>query len=158
VPTLVFDDSTVLTQSMAILDWLDEAYPTPPLLPKGAIDRAKIRAAALTIATDIHPVNNLRVVAKLKSMGHNQYEAVAWMNDWMTRGFEAFEQLIRPDTPFCFGDTPNLADICLVPQLYNAHRWGCNLTPFKQLLEIEQRCLELEAFDLARPEKQPDAT
>lgn len=158
VPTLVFDDSTVLTQSMAILDWLDEAYPIPPLLPKGAIDRAKIRAAALTIATDIHPVNNLRVIAKLKSMGHSQDEAVAWMNDWMTRGFEAFEQLIRPDTPFCFGDTPNLADICLVPQLYNAHRWGCDLTSFKRLTEIEQRCLELEAFDLARPENQADAS
>jgi maleylacetoacetate isomerase len=158
VPTLVFDDSTVLTQSMAILDWLDEAYPTPPLLPKGAIDRAKIRAAALTIATDIHPVNNLRVIAKLKSMGHSQNEAVAWMNDWMTRGLEAFEQLIQPDTPFCFGDTPNLADICLVPQLYNAHRWGCDLTPFRRLTEIEQRCLALPAFEAARPENQIDAS
>ena len=158
VPTLVLDDGTVLTQSMAILDWLDESHPDPALLPEGALDRARVRATAMVIASDIHPVNNLRVVGKLKSLGHSQADAVAWMNDWMTRGFEAFAKLIDPDTPFCFGDTPGLADICLVPQLYNAHRWGTDLSPFRRLTEIENRCLALPAFDAARPENQPDAT
>ncbi|OWU75112.1 maleylacetoacetate isomerase [Marinibacterium profundimaris] len=157
VPALVLDDGQVLTQSMAILEWLDETYPSPPLLPSDPLDRARVRAAALGIATDVHPVNNLRVVGRLRSMGHGQGEAVAWMNDWMTRGFTAFSQLIRPDTPFCFGDRPGLADLCLIPQLYNAHRWGCDLAPFGRLTGIETRCLALEAFATARPEAQPDA-
>ncbi len=157
VPALVLDDGTVLTQSMAILDWLEETRPTPALLPQDPVERARVRAASLVIATDIHPVNNLRVVAKLKAMGHSQDEAVAWMNDWMAKGFTAFGRMIGEDTPFCFGDTPGLADICLVPQLYNAHRWGLDLAPFKRLTEIESRCLALPAFDAARPENQPDA-
>ncbi|HMQ12585.1 maleylacetoacetate isomerase [uncultured Paracoccus sp.] len=158
VPTLVLDDCTVLTQSMAILDWLEETHPDPALLPADPVARARDRAVALGIATDIHPVNNMRVVAKLKSMGHGQDEAVAWMNDWMARGFTAISQMIGSDTPFCFGDKPGLADVCLVPQLYNAHRWGCDLVPFARLTEIEARCLALPAFDAARPENQPDAT
>ncbi|WP_375175569.1 maleylacetoacetate isomerase [Pseudooceanicola sp.] len=158
VPALELDDGRVLTQSMAILDWLEEVYPDPPLLPADPVDRARVRAAALGIATDIHPVNNLRVVGKLKSLGHDQDTATAWMNDWMTRGFTAFQSLIRPETPFCFGDTPGLADLCLIPQLYNAHRWGCDLAPFTRLTEIEARCLALPAFAEARPEAQPDAT
>ena len=158
VPTLVLDDGTVLTQSMAILDWLEETCPEPALLPEAPLARARVRAAALTIATDIHPVNNLRVVGKLKAMGHGQDEATAWMNDWMTRGFAALVRLIDADTPFCFGDAPGLADLCLVPQLYNAHRWGCDLSPFGRLTGIEARCLALPAFEAARPENQPDAT
>ncbi len=158
VPTLVPDDGAVLTQSLAILEWLDETHPAPALLPGDPVLRARVRAAALTIACDIHPVNNLRVVGKLKAMGHSQDEAVAWMNDWMMRGFAAFEALIAPATPFCFGDRPGLADLCLVPQLYNAHRWGCDLAPFARLTGIEARCLSLPAFDASRPENQPDAT
>lgn len=157
VPTLVLEDGTVLTQSMAILDWLEETYPAPALLPGDAIRRARVRAAALTIAADVHPVNNLRVVARLKAMGHGQDEAVDWMNQWMGQGLAAFAQLIDADTPFCFGDTPGLADLCLVAQLYNAHRWGCELSAFTRLTGIEARCLELAAFDAARPENQPDA-
>jgi maleylacetoacetate isomerase len=157
VPALALADGTVLTQSMAILDWLDETLPEPPLLPADPVARARIRAAALTIATDIHPVNNLRVVTQLKRMGHSQDQTVAWMNDWMTRGFTAFDALIARDTAFCFGDAPGLADLCLVPQLYNAHRWGCDLARFARLTEIETRCLALPAFDAARPENQPDA-
>ncbi|WP_146591875.1 maleylacetoacetate isomerase [Puniceibacterium confluentis] len=157
VPTVVLEDDTVLTQSMAILDWLEETHPNPALLPTDTTLRAKVRAAALIIAADVHPVNNLRVVAKLKSMGHSQQEAVDWMNDWMQRGLTAFDQLIDPGTPFCFGDAPGLAEICLVPQLYNAHRWGCDLAPFSRLTEIETRCLATPAFDAARPENQPDA-
>ena len=158
VPTLVTDDGTVLTQSMAILDWLEETYPEPALLPSGPVARAQVRAAALGIATDIHPLNNLRVVGKLKAMGHGQDEATAWMNEWMTRGLTAFARLIEADTDFCFGDAPSLADLCLVPQLYNAHRWGCDLSTLARLTEIEVRCLELPAFAAARPEAQPDAT
>ena len=157
VPTLVLGDGTVLTQSMAILDWLEETQPDPALLPSHAVSRAKVRAAAMTIACDIHPVNNLRVVARLKAMGHSQEETVVWMNDWMLRGLTAFEKLISPDTDYCFGDTPGLADLCLVPQLYNAHRWGCDLSALSRLTEIEARCLDHAAFDAARPENQPDA-
>lgn len=158
VPALVTGDGTVLTQSMAILDWLEETHPAPALLPDDPVQRAQVRAAALTIACDIHPVNNLRVIRALKSMGHSQDETVSWMNDWMTRGFATFDALIAPDTPFCFGDRPGLADLCLVPQLYNAHRWGCDLSAFPRLTGIEARCLALPAFDAARPEAQPDAT
>ena len=157
VPALELEDGTILTQSMAILEWLEEAYPTPALLPDDPVARAQIRAAALGIATDIHPVNNLRVIARLKEMGRDQDDVVGWMNDWMQRGFTAFAALIRPDTPFCFGTAPGLADLCLVPQLYNAHRWGCDLTGFDRLIEIERRCLALPAFDAACPENQPDA-
>lgn len=157
VPSLVLDDGTVLTQSMAILDWLEEAHPAPAILPADPVARARVRAAALGIATDVHPVNNLRVGAKLKGMGHSQDDVTAWMNDWMERGFRAFQGLIEPDGPFCFGDAPGLADICLVPQLYNAHRWGCDLAPFGRLTDIEARCLALPAFAAALPENQPDA-
>jgi maleylacetoacetate isomerase len=142
---------------MAILDYLETAYPDPAFLPADPVAAAQVRAAAMVVACDIHPVNNLKVVQKLKGLGHSQDEAVQWMNDWMTAGFAAFEALVHDDTPFCFGDAPGLADLCLVPQLYNAHRWGCDLTPFKRLTEIETRCLALPAFDAARPETQPDA-
>jgi maleylacetoacetate isomerase len=157
VPSLMLADSTVLTQSMAILDYLDHLAPDPPLVPKDPVGAAKVRAAAFLVACDIHPVNNLKVGRKLKTMGHSQDEVVDWMNDWMVQGFAAIQALIRDDTPFCFGETPGLADICLVPQLYNAHRWGTDLSPFQRLTEIERRCLDLAAFDQARPENQPDA-
>ncbi|MBV7410871.1 maleylacetoacetate isomerase [Maritimibacter sp. DP1N21-5] len=157
VPALELEDGRVLTQSMAILDWLEEVQPEPALLPRDPVDRAHVRAAAFGIATDIHPVNNLRVIGRLKAMGHGPDETTAWMNHWMSEGFTAFQSLIRPDTPFCFGETPGLADLCLVPQLYNAHRWGTDLDPFARLTEIEARCLALPAFQAARPEAQPDA-
>ncbi|MAM59914.1 maleylacetoacetate isomerase [Maritimibacter sp. UBA3975] len=158
VPTLVTDEGVTLTQSMAILEWLEETHPEPALLPADPAERAHVRAAALGIATDIHPVNNLRVVGQLKTMGHSPDDTVDWMNHWMSEGFAAFQSLIRPDTPFAFGDAPGLADICLVPQLYNARRWGTDLTPFTRLTEIEAACLAHPAFDAARPEAQPDAT
>ncbi len=110
----------------------------------------------MIIASDIHPINNLKVAKKLKKMGHTQDDVVAWMADWMERGFEAYQALL-PDADFSFGDQPSLADICLIPQLYNAHRWGVNLQPFARLTDIEARCLELSAFKNARPEAQPDA-
>lgn len=158
VPTLVTEDGAVLTQSMAIIEWIDYIAPKPPLLPTDPLTRAYVKAAALSIATDIHPVNNLRVVERLKTMGHTHDETLTWMNSWMTQGFAVFQSLITPDSRFCFGDTPGFADLCLVPQLYNAHRWGCDLSNFNHLTDIETRCLFLPAFDAARPENQPDAT
>lgn len=158
VPTLVLDDGTTLTQSMAILEWLEAVHPTPPLLPSDPIKAAQVRAAALVMATDVHPVNNLKVVNKLKELGHDQDTVVAWMQDWIARGMTAYQFLISDNTPFSFGETPTLADICLVAQLYNAHRWNCDMTPFARLSEIEANCLKLHAFDAARPENQPDAS
>ena len=157
VPALVLDDGTVLTQSLTILDYLDRVYPKPALLPDDPIERAKVQAAAHAIALDVHPVNNLRVGGQLKALGHSQDEVVTWMNHWMTEGFIAFQSMIKTDTKYAFSDVPGLADICLVAQLYNAHRWGTDMKPFARLLEIEQACLALPAFDAARPENQPDA-
>ncbi len=157
VPALVLDDGTVLVQSMAILEWLEECYPDPPLLPRAPVARARVRAAALSIATDIHPVNNTRVIARLTQMGHGQSETADWMREWMARGLSAFAAMIAPDTPYSFGRSPDLADLCLVAQLYNAHRWGLDLTPFGRLTAIEARCMALPAFESARPENQPDS-
>lgn len=157
VPTLELDDGTLLTQSMAILDWLDEAYPLPPLLPADPIGRAHVRAAALVIAAEVHPVNNLRVVNRLKAMGHGPDETADWMRHWMARGLDACSSLIAPDTTYCFGNQPGLADLCLIPQLYNARRWALDLNPYSRLTAIETACLALPAFDAARPEVQPDA-
>ena len=157
VPTLVLDDGTTLTQSMAILEWLETVHPEPALLPRDPQKAANVRAAALIMATDVHPVNNLKVVQTLKGMGHSQDDVLAWMHDWMERGMSAYQQLLPDGTEFSFGDTPTLADICLVAQLYNAHRWGVDLSPFARLVDIETRCLALPAFDAARPENQPDA-
>ncbi len=157
VPTLILDDGTVLTQSMAILDYLDHIAPEPALLPRdNPALRARILAAAMVFATDVHPVNNLKVVHRVKELS-NADEGVAWMRHWMGDGFRAFDALIEPDTPFSFGDTPTLADICLVAQLYNAHRWDVDMTATPRLLDIEARCLDLPAFDAARPENQMDA-
>ena len=158
VPTLVTDDGTVLTQSMAILDYLDHLVPEPALLPQGDLTRrAHVLAAAMVFAADVHPVNNLKVVKKVKSLSDDA-SGLAWMQDWMRQGFAAYDALIARDTPFSFGETPDLADICLVAQLYNAHRWSVDLTAYPRLLEIETRCLALPAFRGARPENQSDAT
>ncbi|MEM7521852.1 MAG: maleylacetoacetate isomerase [Pseudomonadota bacterium] len=158
VPTLVLPDGRALTQSMAILEWLEAAFPSPPLLTGDVFEQAQQRAAALVIATDVHPVNNLKVVSKIRGMGHSQEDGIAWMQHWIAEGFAAFGALIRTDTPFCFGTAPGWADLCLVSQLYNAHRWHVDLAPFARLTDIEARCLSLPAFDAARPENQPDAS
>lgn len=158
VPTLVTDGGAVLTQSMAILDYLEQIAPTPALLPtQDPILRAKVLAASMVIATDIHPVNNLKVVKRVKALSDNDQAGVEWMRHWMREGFDAFAQLIAPDTPFCFGETPDLADICLIAQLYNAHRWGVDLAPYERLRQIETRALALPAFQKAHPDNQPDA-
>jgi maleylacetoacetate isomerase/maleylpyruvate isomerase len=158
VPTLVLDDGTPLTQSLAIIDYLEAVRPEPALLPADPVARAHVLAAAHVVAMDIHPVNNLRVVQHLgETFGATPEDKAAWMRHWMARGFDALQAMIRPDTPFAFGDAPGLADICLVAQMYNAHRWGLELAPFGRLCEIETRCAALPAFAEAAPEKQPDA-
>lgn len=157
VPTLVLGDGRVLTQSMAIIDYLDALRPEPAILPTDPFERAKVTAAAHVIALDIHPVNNLRVVQHLDMMGHTKPETVDWMVHWMHEGLTTYQKMIRNDTPFSFGDTPDLADICMVAQLVNGRRWGLDLGPFTRIVEIEQNCLKLDAFKRARPEAQPDA-
>lgn len=158
VPSLMLDDGTILTQSVAILDYIEETCPEPPLLPADPIGRAQVRAAAAQIALDIHPVNNLKILAYLKGpLGHSQDEVVVWMNHWMREGFAAFSALIRPDSPFCFGDRIGLADLCLVGQMLNARRWECDVTPFPRLVEIDARCRENPDIQMALPEAQPDA-
>ncbi|WP_281859754.1 maleylacetoacetate isomerase [Litoreibacter halocynthiae] len=159
VPTLVLEDGTVLTQSLAILDYLDHLAPDPALLPNDPLLRARVQAAAHTIAMEIHPVNNLKVVGHLKSeYGLTADQGTEWMRHWMTEGFHAYQALLPDRSGFSFSDPPLLCDICLVAQLYNAHRWGVDMTPFARLLEIEEHAMKLPAFEAARPENQPDAT
>ena len=157
VPVLV--DETALTQSLAIIEYLEEAYPEPPLLPKALKDRAYVRALAAIIACDIHPLNNLRVICYLKEILNQDEKArLAWIQHWIQEGLEAFEEhLDRIQGRFCFGDRPTLADVCLVPQIYNARRFGCDLDNFPRIQAIDQRCLALPAFQQAAPENQPDA-
>lgn len=158
VPTLVLDDGTVLTQSLAILDYLDAEYPDPPLLPSEQPARARVLAAAYTIALDIHPVNNLRVVHYLKAEhGASAQKAQDWMVHWMAEGFKAVEPALSDSARFSFGAAPDLADLCIVAQVYNAHRWGVDLSPFPKLQRVAAACLEVPAIAAAHPDKQPDA-
>lgn len=158
VPTLDLDEATRLTQSLAICEWLEETHPAPPLLPGDALARAKIRAFALTIACDVHPVQNLKVLARLRSLSLPEDEVTGWARWVIAEGLGACETLIaQTPGPFCFGDAPTLADICLVPQLYNARRFGVDLSALPRLLEAEAAAAALLAFADAAPERQPDA-
>jgi maleylacetoacetate isomerase len=161
VPSLVTDEGDVLTQSVAIIEWLDESYPQPPLMPADAAGRARVRSLALTIACDIHPLNNLRVLNYLTgTLGATAAQKDGWYRYWCDVGLEAIEtQLARePATgTFCHGGAPSLADICLVPQLANARRVDLDLAPYPTLLRIEASCAALPAFANAAPARQPDA-
>lgn len=155
VPTLVVGDE-VLTQSLAICEYLDETHPEPALLPADPLARAKVRAAAQVIACDIHPVQNLKVLARLRASGWDEDAVNGWARDVIEEGLAAFEALLPNNAgPFCFGDTPGLADIVLVPQLVNARRFGATISA--RVSGIEANCLALDAFQRARPEIQPDA-
>lgn len=151
----------MLRQSLSILEYLDESWPKPPLLPATARGRQRVRALAQVVACDIHPLNNLRVMQFFDNeWGVPQAEREGWAQHWMAAGFAAIEQLLHdhPSTGvFCDGDVPTLADCCLVPQVYNARRFGLDLSPYPTIVRIEQACLRLPAFDAARPENQPDA-
>ena len=158
VPALVRTDGTVITQSLAIVDWLDHVEPEPPLFPEDPIERAQVMAAGHVIAVDTHPLQNSGVVGHLKTeYALTQRQAVEWMAHWMHRGFSAFEALCRQDTPFAFGEAPGFADICLIPQLYNARRWKVDTSAYPRLREIDRNCLRLSAFREAHPDVQPDA-
>src|SRR5687768_14511353 len=157
VPALTLDSGEVLTQSLAIIDYLDETHPKPPLLPPDPALRAKVRAFAQLIACDIHPLNNLISLQYLRrALKHEQAEINTWYRHWVTQGFEALEAMARPN-PYCFGAEVTLADICLVPQMFNARRLNTPLDKFPKLTAIDAACLKLAAFDKARPENQPDA-
>ena len=159
VPALELDDgATVLTQSLAICEWLDETHPAPPLLPGGPEQRARVRAFALAIACDIHPVQNLRVLARLRELGLAEAAVTAWAQATIAEGLAACEALLPAGTgPFLFGAAPGLAELCLVPQLANARRFGVDLGPLPRLLAAEAACQALPAFQAAAPERQPDA-
>lgn len=157
VPALRLPGGDVLTQSLAILEYLEETHPLPAILPADPIERATVRAMALSVACDIHPLNNLRVLDYLKSqLGHGQEQVGAWYSHWITTGFTALEQMIA-DTPFCHGSEPGIADICLVPQVFNARRFDVDLTPFPKIASVDARCARLAAFADAHPDRQPDA-
>jgi maleylpyruvate isomerase len=157
VPTLVLDSGDVLMQSPAIIEYLEEVFPTPPLLPADPVARAKVRAFAAVIGCDIHPLNNLAPLQYLRRVLKQEQPAIdAWYHHWILEGFAALETMIRPG-PYCFGSDVTLADVYLVPQLYNARRLKVPLDQFPQLVAVEAACLTLPAFDQARPEQQPDA-
>jgi maleylpyruvate isomerase len=157
VPTLD-DGGTILTQSLAIIEWLDETHPEPPLLPQDPLRRAKVRAFAMALACDTHPVQNLKVLARLRQLGLPEEQVTDWAA-WANReGLAACETLIAGEPgPFCFGATPTIADLCLVPQLANARRFGVELEAFPRLLQAETAAKAIKSFADAAPDRQPDA-
>jgi len=157
VPALKLDSGEMLIQSLAIMEYLDEVHPHPPLLPREPVERAKVRALAQVIACDIHPLNNVAPLRYLKNeLGQAQAKIDAWYHHWVLTGFEALEALVRPG-PYACGNAVTVADLCLVPQVYNARRLNVPLDKFPKIVAIDAACLALPAFDRARPENQPDA-
>jgi maleylacetoacetate isomerase len=157
VPSLALDNGEVLTQSLAIIDYLEETHPQPPLLPTDPLARARVRAFAQIIACDIHPLNNLASLQYLRrEMKHEQAAIDAWYHHWIHAGFEALEATIGRG-PYSFGNSVTLADVCLVPQVFNARRLKVPLDKYPKLVAAETELLKLAAFDKARPENQPDA-
>ena len=158
VPTLQGDGGIVLSQSLAIIEWLDETNPAPPLLPKDPLRCAQVRAFALAIACDIHPVQNLQVMTRLRELGLSEEQVTGWAAWANSEGLSACEKLIAGEAgPFCFGDAPTIADLCLVPQLANARRFGVDVAAFPRLLRAEAAAKGLKAFADAAPERQADA-
>ena len=157
VPVLVMPGGEHLLQSLAIIEYLDETYPQPPLLPKDPIARAKVRGLAELIACDIHPLNNTSPLRYLKRELHQEQSTIdAWYHHWVLEGFEALEAMIG-DGPYLFGEEVTIADVCLVPQVANARRLKVPLDKFPKIVAVDAACLKLPAFDGARPENQPDA-
>ena len=158
VPTLE-DAGTLLTQSLAIIEYLEETRPQPPLLPKDPSGRARVRSLSMLIACEIHPVNNLRVLQHLKrALGQNEDQINNWYRHWIADGLAKLEaELTVGKGKFCHGDTPTMADCCLVPQIFNAKRYQSDLAPYPNTMRVFETCMQLEAFDRAQPSKQPDA-
>lgn len=157
LPSLALDDGSVLTQSLAICEYLDERHPEPPLLPANPVERAQVRAFAQFIACDIHPLQNLKVLKALAASGQSEDEVQAWARTVIEGGFDALEALIAHHAgPFAFGDRPTLADVCLAPQIGNARRFGVEMR-WPSLERADAACAALPAFIDARPDRQPDA-
>lgn len=161
VPSLELDSGEVLTQSLAILEYLDDVQPEPALLPADPLARAKVRAMAQAIAVDVHPINNLRILKYLvKDLGLSDDQKMVWLHHWMGTGFAGLEGLLAQSDrvgAYCYGDAPTLADVCLVPQFYNARRFDVDLSPYPTLCRIDETCRAHPAFVAAAPENQPDA-
>ena len=159
VPALQ-DSGLKLIQSLAIIEYLDEVHPDPPLLPKDPADRARVRALAGIVACDIHPINNLRVLRYLThDLSHEETAIAKWYNHWIAMGFEAVESLLASDArtgAFCHGDSPSLADVTLVPQVVNAERYRLDLKSYPTLVRIFENCMRLDPFIAAHPNNQPD--
>jgi maleylacetoacetate isomerase len=155
------DGAGRISQSLAIIEYLERTYPEPPLLPAKPLDQARVRSLALVCACEMHPLNNLRVLKYLKdSLGLDQAQRDAWCRHWMEEGFQALEHRLSSELGtgrFCHGDRPTLADLCLVPQVVSATRWGTDLGPYPTVRRIHDACLELEPFIAAMPSNQPDA-
>jgi len=160
LPTLE-DGKQLLTQSLAIIEYLEETRPQVALLPKDAPGRARVRSLALLIACEIHPVNNLRVLQHLKrALGQNDEQVSAWYRHWIADGLAKFEASLTGTQEagrYCHGDAPTIADCCLVPQIFNAQRYQCDTAPYPAAMRIFDECMKLDAFDRAQPSKQPDA-
>ena len=160
LPTLD-DGGNLLTQSLAIIEYLDETHPDVPLLPGDALGRARVRSLAMLIACEIHPVNNLRVLQHLKrALGQSEEQTNAWYRHWIAEGLTKFEaDLTRTSATgrFCHGDAPTMADCCLAPQVFNAQRYKCDTSAYPATMRIFAECMTLDAFDRAQPAKQPDA-
>lgn len=161
VPALEVDGKQVLIQSPAIIEWLEEKYPTPALLPADADARARVRALAAIVGCDVHPINNRRILEYLrKSFGADEAAVNAWCGTWITAGFDAYEALLAADTRcgrFSFGDAPTLADVYLIPQVESARRFRVDLARWPLISAVDKACGELEAFRLSEPARQPDA-
>ena len=159
VPLLVTDDGTRLHQSLAIIEYLDETIPEPPLLPPDALGRARVRALAQDVACEIHPLNNLRVLQYLTGpLGAGEDAKAAWIRHWVELGLEVVErQLAAQPATFCHGETPGLADCALVPQVFNAQRFKCRLDHVPHILRVHAACMALEAFSSTQPSACPDA-
>jgi maleylacetoacetate isomerase len=159
VPTLI-DEGERLSQSMAIIEYIDETHPEPALLPKEPLDKARVRSLSQLIACDIHPINNLRILKYLKSALHQEQAAIdTWYRHWCVEGLSAYErQLDEWSTgEFSYGDSVTMADICLVPQVFNAKRFEVDMAQFPKTLRVFHRVMQIPAFDIAQPSKQPDA-
>ena len=159
IPVLVHGER-LIRQSMAIIEYLDEKYPSPPLMPVGLEDRAFVRSIAQAIACDIHPINNLRVLQYLsRTLAVEEPKRDEWYRHWVQEGFRAIESrlIARVTGPYCLGDTPTLADICLVPQVANANRLAVDMAPYPRIGAINATCLAHPAFAAAHPDRQPDA-
>ena len=160
VPTLVSADGLQLAQSLAIMEYLEETHPQPPLLPHDGKERARVRSLSLLIACEIHPLNNLRTLQYLKrQLKLDEVQVNTWYGHWIAEGLSKLEaELARPGTgKFSHGDAPTMADCCLVPQIFNAKRYDCDLAPYPIVMRVFDECMKLEAFDRAQPSKQPDA-